>query len=70
MLEVPIKIENKQIAKEKINSVILGVNFIGAKFNSYGTYSLQLKHGKKTIVSTRLNVVREKAKKTRVDSKG
>jgi hypothetical protein len=68
VLEIPLKIHSKQVSKEKINSVLLGVNLIGAKFNSYGIYNLQLKHGKKTIASTKLKVVREKAKE--IQSKG
>lgn len=60
--KIQLKMDFKGSYKQKINSLVIGLNIVGAKFDSFGTYILELKAGSRIISSTKLKVV----KKTKV----
>ena len=55
---------------QKIGSLAMALNMVGAKFDSFGTYLLELKISSRTVASTKINVVKKtKANKTKKPKK-
>lgn len=45
--------------RKKINSLILALNLVGTKFDSFGTYILELKLGSQIVAFTKIKVVKK-----------
>lgn len=60
--KIRLSMDFKGSYKQKISSLVIGLNIVGAKFDSFGTYILELKAGSRIISSTKIKVV----KKTKV----
>jgi len=62
ILDISVFIKPTKMHRKKINSVSLAMNIGGAKFESFGSYILELTFGTKTIGFTKINVVQVKPK--------
>jgi len=58
---------------KKISSIILGLNIVGTRFDTFGTYILEFKIDSRIISSTKINVVKKsqsgQPKKAKVKTK-
>lgn len=69
ILKILLMMTSKGWSKHKINSLVAALNVVGAKFDSFGTYILEVKFGSRIIASTKINVFKkpkeDKSKKTK-----
>lgn len=65
VIEISIPISFPQRPKGKGISAVLAANIIGAKFDSFGAYVLELRVGSKIISDIKLNVIKIKSLKTK-----
>ena len=47
-------------SREKVNAIVIALNLLGVKFESFGKYRLELSVGSQLCASTKLNVVKKK----------
>jgi len=61
MAEIPLPLKFPKPRKGKRAAAILAANIVGAKFDSFGAYILELKVGSKVISEIQLNVIKTKS---------
>jgi len=76
IVKIQMSMNFEKGSQKKINALIIALNMVGAKFDSFGTYILELKTGPRIISSTKIKVVRKpkpvktkKAKRSKTKTK-